>query len=140
MDGFGTLFEDAKKVFDRPVFLTEFGCDAYAQSVGVDEESQMKYDAGNWRDIVLNKAGGPKVGNAIGGSVFEFIDEWWKAPGDPEDQQSTQSQHAMPFPDGYGHEEWFGVTGHAEGSKDSLSRHLRKAYFYFKDNFDKIPE
>ena len=138
-DGFGSLFSDAKKKFDRPVLVPEFGCDAYFEGRGVDEDGQRAYHEGNWRDLVLNKAGGPRVGNVIGGVIFEYLDEWWKAPGDPEDQQAIHSQHVMPFPDGQGHEEWFGIVGHATGSNDSLSRHLRKAYFYYKGN-SKIPE
>ncbi len=139
-EGFGSLFADAKAKFDRPVLVTEFGCDAYSEGQGIDEEGQLSYHIGNWHDLMLNKAGGPRLGNVIGGIVFEYLDEWWKAPGDPENLQATHSQHNMPFPDGYGHEEWFGIAGHATGSRDPLSRHLRKTYFYYKDNLNMVPQ
>ncbi|MCD4780364.1 MAG: hypothetical protein K8S27_07450 [Candidatus Omnitrophica bacterium] len=136
-DGFGVLWEEAQKLFDRPVLITEYGCDAYAHKKGVDEVGQLRYHQGNYRDIVFHQAGGHYTGNAIGGVIFEYMDEWWKDTWDhPEDRQQTQSQYPFPFPDGYSHEEWFGIVGQGTGDNSPFERHLRQAYFYYKSLVD----
>ncbi|MEI8010918.1 MAG: glycoside hydrolase family 2 TIM barrel-domain containing protein [Candidatus Omnitrophota bacterium] len=139
-DGFGALFHDARKRLDKPVLITEYGCDAYTEAQGPDEESQLKYLQGNLRDILYNMPGGPGEGNAIGGVVFEYLDEWWKAPHTSYGHQATAHQQTGQSPDGYVHEEWFGIVGQGRGHDSPFGRHLRKAYFYFKDIFDKLPK
>jgi len=140
MEGFGALFVDAQRRLDLPVLITEYGCDAYAEGKGPDEDRQLKYLKGNLRDIIYNKPGGPGVGNVIGGMIFEYLDEWWKAPHDPEDQQSTLHQEMGQSPDGYLHEEWYGIAGQGQGKNSPFQRHLRKAYYYFKDILNQIPD
>ena len=64
---------------------------------------QADYLRGNWDDIEWNLGGGPGVGNAIGGVLFEWMDEWWKAGAPPTFDPSVHStigQFAGPFPDG----------------------------------------
>ena len=139
-EGFGSLFLDVKKQLDKPVLITEYGCDAYTENQGPDEDRQLAYLQGNLRDIIYNMAGGPGVGNTIGGIVFEYLDEWWKAPHDSYDHQATVHQQMGQSPDGYVHEEWFGIVGQGDGENSPFQRHLRKSYFYFKDVLNKIPE
>jgi len=132
--GFGNLWEVAKEKFDRPMLITEYGCDAYYQGKGIDEEGQLQYHAGNLRDIIIHQAGGPSVGNAIGGIIFEFIDEWWKdTTGNPEDKQQTDFQFRTPFPDGFDHEEWLGIVSQGSGKNSPFERRLRKSYYYYKE-------
>ena len=135
--GFGTLWEEAQKKFDRPVVLMEYGCDAYYQGRGIDEEGQLEYHNGNWRDIVFHQAGGPYTGNALGGIIFEYMDEWWKDTFDnPEDEQNTKGQFPHPFPDNLSHEEWLGIVSQGSGKNSPFERRLRKAYFYYKKLLD----
>lgn len=133
-DGFGSLWQIARRLFDRPVFLAEYGCDAYFKDRGEDQAGQQNYIDGALRDITLNQAGGPGVGNAVGGCVFEFVDEWWKdtQSGDPENKHSTLVTGDMPFPDTYGHEEWFGLMSQGTGQHSPFERRARKAYDYLK--------
>ncbi len=131
--GFGTIFQDVKRIFDRPVLITEYGCDAYADGKGVDEKAQVQYHLGNLRHIVLNQAGGPFAGNAIGGDIFEYLDEWWKAPGGGAGEQTTQSQGPFAAPDGQTHEEWLGIVGQGSGKNSPFERRLRQAYYLYKD-------
>ncbi len=136
--GFGDVFRQAKAVFDRPVFITEYGCDCYHQGRGSDramEEYQAAYNEACLRDIVFNQAGGGYVGNCIGSQIFEFLDEWWKDThsGDPESAHRTEGQFWMPFSDKLSHEEWFGIVGQGSGKNSPFERRLRKTYFFYKD-------
>jgi beta-glucuronidase len=132
--GFGDLWKSAQEKFDRPVLITEFGCDAYAQAIGEDQEAQLAYHKAKWRDILLQQAGGPLSGVSLGGVIFEYLDEWWKdAFGHPENLQQTNPQAASGFPDGFTHEEWFGIVGQGNGSHSPFQRELRKTYYYYKD-------
>ncbi len=134
-EGFGSLWEDAKAMFDRPMLITEYGADAYFEGKGEDEDGQLEYDRGNFRDIIFHQAGGPSTGNAIGGVLFQYLDEWWKdTRGDPENHQQTESAFKSPMPDGYDHEEWFGIAGQGNGENSPFKRQLRKTYFFYRDN------
>lgn len=132
--GFGSLWKTAQSAFDRPVFILEYGCDAYHEGMGVHEDNQVMYLDGALRDIVLNQAGGPGIGTSIGGVVFEYLDEWWKDThsNDPEDAHQIKPSGFFPFPDGHNHEEWFGIVGQGNGRHSPFQRQLRKAYDYFK--------
>ena len=129
--GFGNSWSDARTKFDRPVMITEYGCDAYADGKGPDEAAQAKYHEGCLRDLVLNQAGGELAGNSIGGIIFQYPDEWWKANDDPL-TQNINPQGNAPFPDGKTHEEWFGLAGQGSGRNSPFERNLRQAYEYYK--------
>ncbi len=139
-EGFGSLFADAKDWLDKPVLITEYGCDAYWEGKGPDEDRQLKYLQGNLRDIIYNMPGGPGIGNTIGGVIFEYLDEWWKAPHDPYKHHSTVHQQTGLAPDGYIHEEWFGIASQGSGKDSPFERHLRKSYYYFKKILNEIPD
>ncbi len=131
--GFGYLWQAVKEEADKPVFITEFGCPAYAEGKTREEaeELQAEYHRAAWEDIQYNMSDGPGVGNAIGGIIFEWLDEWWKAyePG----MHDTKPLWAGPFPDGYMHEEWLGLCGQGDGSQSPFLRQLRKAYYAYQE-------
>ncbi len=132
--GFGDLFKQVKEIYDRPVLLTEYGCDAFDSRTGKEDEAmQAAYHQGNWTDIQLNVAGGPEEGNAIGGVVFEFLDEWWKSRDGAWDLHDDTNDSAMAFPDGWSSEEWLGLVSQGDGSKSPLLRRPRKAYYLYRD-------
>lgn len=131
--GFGDLWEKAQNTIDRPVLITEFGCDAYAQGLGEDEEAQVQYHQGKWKDIILNEAGGPLTGISLGGIIFEFLDEWWKdTSGNSERSHQIEAQRIFGSPDGFSHEEWYGIIGQGNGAKSPFQREPRKAYEYYQ--------
>jgi beta-glucuronidase len=70
-------------------------------------------------------------GNAIGGFVFEWLDEWWKAY-EPSRHDKTRLS-AGPFLDGFYYEEWFGLVGQGDGTKSPYLRRLKRAYFVYKE-------
>jgi len=136
-DGFGSLWKEVKLKYDRPVLITEYGCDAYWEGKGEDEEQQAEYHRGCWKDIIYNSAGNPGVGNSIGGIIFEWMDEWWKSGAAGWDgapfEHDTQAQYKAPFPDGWAHEEWFGIVSMGNGYDSPFLRQLRKTYFVYKE-------
>jgi beta-glucuronidase len=132
--GFGRLWKNVQDQYDRPVLVTEYGCDAFDSRNGrEDEDMQALYHKGNWEDIQLNASGRGEEGNAIGGVVFEFMDEWWKSNNGPWDMHDSTQDSTMAFPDGWGSEEWYGLISQGDGSQSPLARYPRKAYYLYKD-------
>jgi len=70
------------------------------------------------------------VGNALGGVVFEWLDEWWKNY-EPTVHDKTAGAQG-PFPDGYMYEEWFGIIGQGDGKHSPFIRQLREGYYVYK--------
>ena len=130
--GFGFLWEAVKEEADKAVLPTEFGCPAYAEGMSQDEAeaAQENYHKGNWEDIEYNMASAEGAGNSIGGIVFEFLDEWWKAY-EPK-KHDTKGFFTGPFPDGYMHEEWLGLVSQADGKDSPFKRQLRKSYYLYQ--------
>ena len=141
--GFGPLWQDVMDVYQKPVLVTEFGSPAYAKGWDIAriEAGQASYHAGNWNDIEDNLAGiANGVGNALGGVIFEWVDEWWKAGPPPENDISTHNttpQWFGPFMDGGAYEEWFGLCSQGNGKFSPFKRQLRKAYFTYFDLWEK---
>lgn len=135
--GFGRSFwQDVRRFLDKPVVFTEFGCPAYmaGRDSETAEQKQAEYHQGNWEDLLYNTAGSG-VGNAIGGVVFEFVDEWWKTGLPPKfsaKEHETVGDFVAAFPDGFMHEEWLGLTSQGDGSHSPYMRQLRKSYDYYK--------
>jgi beta-glucuronidase len=136
--GFGSFWDQVRVSADRPAFITEFGAPAYSKQVGLDEAEteQADYHKGSWLDIVENSAGYEDgEGNAVGGIAFEWTDEWFKNY-EPY-KHDTKADVIGPFAGGYYFEEWFGLTSQGDGSKSPFLRQLRKAYFTYKDLWNK---
>jgi hypothetical protein len=132
--GFGFLWLEAGRIFDRPIFISEFGTFAYQAKAGEDEELQRKNIQGNWEDIVRQSRpyADPRkhlTGHSIGGTVFDWLDRWYM-DGIP-DQHNPGTRYWPTSPDHLDHEEWFGIVSMGDGS-DWLQRHRRKAYYYLK--------
>lgn len=139
--GFGLIWKDVFRQYERPVLITEYGCPAYAKgwSTARIEEAQAAYHKGNWNDIEDNLGGiEGGAGNALGGVIFEWTDEWWKggASTDPY-YHDVDSQWSGPFLDGKAYEEWFGLCGIGNGNASPYKRQLRKAYFMYRDLWKK---
>lgn len=132
--GFGRSFwKNLEDVLDKPAMITEYGCPSYMKGRSNEhaEEMQADYLKENWKDIEHNLAGHRGVGNSIGGILFEWVDEWWKAY-EPGLHDSTRNWSG-PFPDGWNYEEWLGVVGQGNGTQSPYLRQLKKAYFVYRE-------
>lgn len=137
--GFGFLWKETKREFDRPVFISEYGLFAYNTKDGETEEQQLKYHKGCFNDIMSNKAGGnpslPKkcVGNSIGGCIFDYIDRWYM-DGRPLEHNAGEKYWSF-SPDHRDHEEYFGITSMGDGKHNIFKRQLRSSYYFYKEKW-----
>ncbi len=130
--GFGPSFwSSVQYEADKPAMITEYGAPAFAKEKSAEwvEKMQAEYHRGCWQDILANSAGNG-VGNALGGVVFEWLDEWWKSY-EP-NEHDTKQNYAGPFPDGWMYEEWLGIVGQGNGLESPFLRELRQAYFEYQ--------
>ncbi|MFH1644978.1 MAG: glycoside hydrolase family 2 TIM barrel-domain containing protein [Candidatus Omnitrophota bacterium] len=130
--GFGHLWKSVKEEVGKPVLITEYGCPAYNKYTTEEEAEieQAEFLKANWIDIISN-SGGYGAGNSLGGVLFEWIDEWWKAY-EPS-LHDTKPLWAGSFPDGWMHEEWLGVASQGNGEGSPYKRILRKSYYTLKE-------
>ena len=152
---FGNLFDQVKGYFDKPVFLSEFGADSYdSYTQKAADDIQAEYIISQWQDLYNHTTFGQnKEGNCIGGSLFEWSDEWWKhSEGYTPDWcvHNTEAgwSHGSYFFDikakdnGLNmNEEWFGIVGLSDKEKDDKGINARipkKSYYALKDFFTKI--
>ncbi len=150
---FGNLFENIRYLFDRPVLISEFGCDSYdAYKDEENEDIQAEYIKLQWEDILKNTTLQNKKGNCIGGTLFEWSDEWWKhnegyTPGWLiHDKQAGWSCGSYYFDikaknNLNMNEEWFGIVGLSEEKNENgLNKRIpKKAYYTIKEIFSKLP-
>jgi len=121
---FSDLFERWEALSSKPMFLGEYGADAYDGLAGrEDPGAQAHATAVLSQEIVTHSS--ISGGVCLGGIIFEFADEWWK------DAHGSPSEHNVggiapgggPHPDRIFNEEWWGLV--------ELDRTPRQAYWAY---------
>lgn len=149
--GFGNLFRQVRDKFDLPVLMTEFGADSFnAATREPDEANQAEFLKLQCLDIQRNFAGNKGVGNAIGGTVFEWNDEWWKGNENIPHTWSVHDegghwQNTSYHFDAYGadkmnmNEEWWGIVSLDPKKKEAgvPSRVPKESYSVLKEIWSK---
>ena len=144
---FGNLFKSLKMTFDKPMLLAEFGADCYdAYLKKEDQDMQAFFLHSQWNQIYENLANNKiGAGNCIGGTMFEWTDEWWKHTSDnPEswkvhDTQSSWSNGSYYFDiraekNMNMNEEWFGIVALGDPLENGLNKRIpRKAYYVVRE-------
>jgi hypothetical protein len=139
-DNFGTLFSQWASIADKPLFLSEFGTDSYYTTgwfnpvVGYESETDQRIWIDSlWADIEPEISAYDVDKVCLGGTVFEWSDEWWKIPA-PEGSPDVHDNGGFdtpwnPFahPDGFANEEYFGVV--------HISRKTKQAYANLQTHF-----
>ena len=102
------LFAQYRQVSAKPMFLSEYGAESYSANLGREDQETHATEVGAAaRQVWANAAA--KGGTCVGGMVFEFADEWWKA-GQPWIQDTTSSWRSSSYTDHAMSEEWFGLV------------------------------
>jgi len=149
---FGNLFHSLRENFDRPVLLSEFGADSYDAYLNKEDQNmQAFFLESQWHQIYENLAQGKKgAGNCIGGTIFEWTDEWWKHnEANPEgwkvhDTESYWSNASYYFdikaPRNMNmNEEWFGIVALSEELENGLNKRIPRKSYYLIREFWKNP-
>ncbi|GEM_PF-2839721 len=127
--GFSFLFDRWSFISTKPMFLGEFGIDAYDSRIGnVNQTTQAEWNLGLWNEIVWNQQSGVTNFSKItsGGFVFEWNDEWWKTP--PAGQPDPGGWEPEGFPDGHASEDYWGIV--------EINRNPRQTYNSLQIGFD----
>lgn len=143
---FGNLFNSLRATFDKPLLISEFGADSYdAYKQKEDQNMQAFFLESQWRQIYNNRAGAAGAGNCLGGTTFEWTDEWWKHKEyDPQgwwvhDTESFWSNGSYYFdiqaPKNMNmNEEWFGIVAISEELEAGINKRIpRKAYYVIRE-------
>jgi hypothetical protein len=134
---FYALFDEWAAISSKPLYLSEFGTDAFHTAawwppVGAeDQAAQAGRVTSLWQDLVPELSASDPQRVCLGGTVFEFGDEWWKS-GDATAAVHDANGYDTPWnpvahPDGFANEEWFGIVG--------VGRDRRAAYEALKSGF-----
>lgn len=149
---FGNLFDNIRNLFDRPILLSEFGCDSYdAYKNQEDQEIQAEFLLSQWNDLYAHTVvSGRKEGNCIGGCLFEWSDEWWKYnEGYSPDWEVHNPQagwsHGAYFFDIKAkdnlnmNEEWLGIVSLGLEREKGIDKRIpKKAYYILRDFFTRL--
>jgi hypothetical protein len=126
---FGNLWKDVDAELDKPIVFMEFGSDAFnAKHFAEDQAAQASFLKGQWQEIYNQSYGNGGYGNAIGGFIFEWRDEWWKYK--QTENLDTQDRNASWANGGYTfdyvegqnnmNEEWFGIVRLGDINNDGV--------------------
>lgn len=141
---FGNIFSSLRFTFDKPLLFSEFGADCYdAYLQKEDQNMQAYFLESQWRQIYLNLANVKNgAGNCVGGTMFEWTDEWWKHnPDSPDSWKVHDTESNWLNPSYYFdnkvknmNEEWFGIVALSEEKEAGLNKRTpRKAYYVIRD-------
>ena len=150
---FGNIFNTVRNLFDKPILVSEFGCDSYdAYKDQEDQEVQAKFLLSQWQDLYKNTVfSGSREGNCIGGAIFEWTDEWWKHnEGFSPDWKVHNTEGGWSNGSYYFdiraknnlnmNEEWFGLVSIKEEKENGINKRIpKKSYYVLKEYFLNLP-
>ncbi len=118
---FGNLFSTWAGVSGKPMFVAEYGADAWDARTGSANLTAQADATRNLATEIVNNST-LRGGSTFGGTIFEWADEWWKdGAGSPWNQESGGiAPGGGPHPDAVFNEEWWGIV--------TLDRQTRPAY------------
>lgn len=130
---FGDLFSQWQARSSKPMLLAEYGADAYNANVDAyDPVSQADATRALTREIVDNGSAFDASKACVGGTLFEWADEWWKdSSGSPSAQDvGGIAPGGGPHPDATFNEEWWGIV--------DIDRVPRPAYTVLQEIFSAL--
>jgi len=128
-ENFQDRFTKYESTSTKPLWISEWGCDAWDSRTSTENQTlQANYIKSQWQDIERNLSiYSEKV--CIGGTVFEWSDEWWKSYTNSLGNSGHDTSTDWPnnnYSDTGMNEEWWGITSISPGTYEKT---LRKAYY-----------
>ncbi len=133
------MYDEVEEKLGVPVLFTEFGSDAYnAREMREDQLMQARYLIGQWEEIYEQSYGKGRVGNAVGGIIFQWSDGWWKFGQESRlDIHDTNASwpnggYSEDFVPGQNNmnEEWWGITAKGPPDHNGLFNVYPRAAYY----------
>ena len=119
---FGDLFDAFARRSGKPMFLGEYGADAYNANIGAEDQRAQAEATTRLTQIIVENS--TVTGGACsGGVIFEWADEWWKAGQPNVHNVGGAAPGGGPHPDGVFNEEWWGLL-----EIDGTPREAYRAY------------
>jgi len=117
----------------KPLFISEYGTDALDNNtLAEDEEMQAGWDVALWREIANSSI-------ALGGTIMEYSDEWWKFSTGDWGVHDTggyyPSWNPASHPDSYVNEEYWGIVRPVDNGVNPDIMQPRKVYYDLQGEF-----
>ena len=109
---FGNMFSQYEAVSDKPMYLGEYGADAFNANINREDPESQARATRELTEEIISESSVVGPGACIGGFVFEFADEWWKDGGGSPRVHDTGgiAPGGGPYPDKTFNEEWWGLV------------------------------
>jgi len=124
---FGNLFADWEARSPKPMYLAEYGADAWdARSNQQNLAAQRDATIQLTQEIIHHSTRNSHSRLCSGGFIYEFSDEWWKDQSGDSSRQDTGgvAPGGGPYPDNTFNEEWWGLV--------TITRQKRSAFDAYK--------
>lgn len=159
-DSFGTFFTEYGARSQKPVWISEFGVDAWHTN-NVNDPSDGQEDQAtqaDWAGRLWDEIADAEV--TIGGTIMEYSDEWWKpyewqcgansnacnstqnhfgyGPRDSSCPADGVADWVPPFPDHFFNEEWWGIVSIAPNTQNPFGPDIvtpRQVYTTLQNKF-----
>ena len=123
---FGSLFNSWESLSTKPMYLAEYGCDAYNGQTNQEDQNIQSEIVSSLTQEIINNSSVIENGICSGGMLFSFSDEWWKYNGGSAYVQDTESSWSNgAYPDPNMNEEWWGIV--------DIYRNPRQAYYTYSN-------